>query len=70
MTTKTKVVCLLIAVVIGLTLVVVDVRSSSAKQPSERRLDEEALSRMDDEGGSNDPAVKPPDAARKAAPGS
>jgi hypothetical protein len=29
----------------------------SARQPSERRLDEEALSRMDDEGGSNDPAV-------------
>ncbi len=41
----------------------------SAKQPSERRLDEEALSRMDDEGGSNDPAVNPPGAARMA-PGS
>jgi hypothetical protein len=42
----------------------------SAKQPSERRLDEEALSRMDDEGGSNDPAVNPPDAEKTAAPGS
>jgi hypothetical protein len=38
----------------------------SAKQRSERHLDEEALSRMDDEGGSNDPAVNPPGAARKA----
>jgi quercetin dioxygenase-like cupin family protein len=37
---------------------------------AEHRLDEEALLRMDDEGGSNDPAVNPPDAARKAAPGS
>jgi hypothetical protein len=42
----------------------------SAKQPSERRMDEEALSRMDDEGGSNDPAVNRSDAARKDAPGS
>src|ERR1700751_323619 len=41
----------------------------SAKQPSERRFDEEALARMDDEGGSNDPAVNSPDAAKKAAPG-
>ena len=40
----------------------------SAQQPSERRLDEEALLRMDDEGGPNDPAVNPPDTARKAAP--
>jgi hypothetical protein len=32
----------------------------SAKQPSERRFDEEALSRMDDEGGANDPAVPRP----------
>jgi hypothetical protein len=42
----------------------------SAKQPSERRLDEEALLRMDDEGGSNNPAVNPPDQARKDAPDS
>ncbi len=41
----------------------------SAKQPSEHRLEEEALSRMDDEGGSNNPAVIPQDAARKADPG-
>ena len=40
-----------------------------AKQPTERRLDQEALSRMDDEGGANDPALNPPDAAGKAAPG-
>jgi hypothetical protein len=40
------------------------------KQPSERRLDEEALSRMDDEGGSDHPAVSPPEAPRKTAPGS
>jgi hypothetical protein len=39
------------------------------KRPTERRLDEEALSRMDDEGGSTEPAVNPPGAARKAAPG-
>jgi hypothetical protein len=37
----------------------------SVKQSSERRLDEEALSRMDDEGGSKDPAVNAPDAAGK-----
>ena len=41
----------------------------SAEQPSERHLDEEALSRMDDEGGSNDPALNPL-ATTKAAPGS
>ena len=39
----------------------------SAKQPSEYRLDDEALSRMDDEGGSN-ASMNPPDAAGKAAP--
>ena len=42
----------------------------SAEQPSERHLDEEALSRMDDEGGSNDPVVNPPATATKAAHGS
>jgi len=42
----------------------------SAEQPSDRHLDEEALSRMDDEGGSNDPAVNPPGTARRVAPGS
>jgi hypothetical protein len=40
----------------------------SAKQPSERRLDEEAVSRMDDEGGAPDAPVNPPGAA-KAGPG-
>jgi hypothetical protein len=43
---------------------------NSRKHPTERCLDEEALSRMDDEGGSTEPAVNPPAAARKAAPGS
>lgn len=43
---------------------------NSPKQPTERRLDEEALSRMEDEGGSTEPAVNPPAAAGKAAPGS
>jgi len=42
----------------------------SAKQPPERRLDEEAVSRMDDEGGAPDAAVNPPDAAKKVASGS
>jgi hypothetical protein len=40
-----------------------------AKQPTERSLDQEAVSRMDDEGGSNDPALNPPDTAGKAVPG-
>jgi len=42
----------------------------SAEQPSERHLDEEDLLRMDDEGGSNDPAANPPGTARTVAPGS
>jgi hypothetical protein len=42
----------------------------STKQPSERRLDEEAVLRMDDEGGAPDGAVNPPGAARTAGPGS
>ena len=43
--------------------------TKSAEQPSERRFDKDALSRMDDEGGSNEPAVNPPNAARKGALG-
>jgi hypothetical protein len=39
---------------------------STIKQPSGRRLDKEAVSRMDDEGGTPDAAVNPPDAAGKA----
>jgi hypothetical protein len=42
----------------------------SATKPSQRCLDDEALSRMDDEGGSNNPSVDRPDAAGEAAPGS
>ncbi|HEX4920760.1 MAG TPA: hypothetical protein VFV92_08475 [Candidatus Bathyarchaeia archaeon] len=36
--------------------------------PTQRHLDEEALSRMDDEGGAPDAAVSPPSTARKADP--
>jgi len=42
---------------------------NSPEHPTERRLDEEALSRMDGEGGSTEPASNPPTAARKAASG-
>jgi hypothetical protein len=42
---------------------------NSPEQPTERRFDEEALSRMDDEGGSSKLAVNPSAAARKAVPG-
>ena len=49
MTTKTKMICLLIAGAFSLTFAVA---SRSAKHLLERRLDEEALSRMDGEGGS------------------
>jgi hypothetical protein len=42
----------------------------SAKHPSERRMDEEALSRMDDEGGPNDPVVNLPNATGKVVSGS
>ena len=50
MTTNTKMmVCLLIGGACGLTFALA---STSAKHLSERRLDEEALSRMDGEGGS------------------
>jgi len=47
-----------------------DVPNSPSKRTTERRLEEEALSRMGDDGGSTEPAVNPPAAARKAAPGS
>jgi hypothetical protein len=33
---------------------------NSSEQPTKHWLDEEALSRLDDEGGSNDPAVNSP----------
>jgi quercetin dioxygenase-like cupin family protein len=38
--------------------------------PTELHLDEEALSRMDDEGGAPDASVNPPGAASKTGPGS
>lgn len=39
------------------------------KQPSERRMDDEAVSRMDDEGGTPDATVIPPGKVKKAASG-
>ena len=47
-------------------------KSHAAKSfsSSQRHFDEEAVSRMDDEGGAPDPAVNPPGAARKVSPGS
>jgi len=42
---------------------------NSPEQPTERRLDEEALSRMDGERGFTEAAVDQPAATRKAAPG-
>src|ERR1022692_4703173 len=44
--------------------------ASESFSSTERRLDEEAVSRMDDEGGAPDAAVNPPGVARKASPGS
>ena len=49
MTTNKKMIFLLIAGAFGLTFALA---SKSAKRLRERRLDEEALSRMDGEGGS------------------
>jgi hypothetical protein len=45
--------CLLIAVAFGMTVAMI---SKSSRRIAERRLDEEAVARMDDEGGSNVPA--------------
>ena len=44
--------------------------ASESFSSTQRHLDEEALSRMDDEGGAPDAAVNPPGAARKAGLGS
>lgn len=44
--------------------------ASESFSSAQRHLDEEALSRMDDEGGAPDAVVNPPDAARKTGPGS
>jgi len=44
--------------------------ASQSLSPAELHLDEEAVSRMDDEGGAPDSAVNPHVAARKARPGS
>jgi hypothetical protein len=43
---------------------------SESFSSTQRHLDEEAVSRMDDEGGAPDAAVNPPGSARKAGPGS
>jgi quercetin dioxygenase-like cupin family protein len=46
-------------------------KSDASKSSSDQQhLDEEAVSRMDDEGGAPDAAVNPPGAARKVSPGS
>jgi hypothetical protein len=44
--------------------------ASPSPSPTELHLDEEAVSRMDDEGGAPDAAVNPPGAASKTGPGS
>jgi quercetin dioxygenase-like cupin family protein len=44
--------------------------ASESFSSAQQHLDEEAVSRMDDEGGVPDAAVNPPGAARKALPGS
>jgi len=44
--------------------------ASESFSSTQRQLDEEAVSRMDDEGGAPGAAVNPPGAARKAGPGS
>src|ERR1700688_3731395 len=44
--------------------------ASQSLSPTELLLDEEAVSRMDDEGGAPDTALNPPGLARKARPGS
>jgi len=49
--------CLLTAVALGMTVAII---SKSSRRITERRLDEEAIARMDDEGGSNIPAPSVP----------
>jgi quercetin dioxygenase-like cupin family protein len=44
--------------------------ASESFSSTQRHLDEEAVSRMDDEGGAPDAAMNPPGVARKAGPGS
>ena len=44
--------------------------ASQSLSPAELHLDEEAVARMDDEGGAPDAAVNPPGAEGKAGPGS
>ena len=43
--------------------------TSESSSSTQRRLDEEAMSRMNDEGGSSGTAVNPPDATGRAVPG-
>jgi quercetin dioxygenase-like cupin family protein len=44
--------------------------ASESFSSTQRHLDEEAVSRMDDEGGAPDASMNPPGAARRAGPGS
>jgi hypothetical protein len=48
---------LLLTVGFGMTVAII---SKSSRRFAERRLDEEAVARMDDEGGSNSPAAAVP----------
>ena len=43
--------------------------ASQSLSPTELQLDEEAVSRMDDEGGAPDAAMNPPGVVRRAGPG-
>jgi hypothetical protein len=54
MNSKTIVGCVLIAVALGMTVAIL---SKSSRRFTQRRLDDEAVERMDDEGGSNNPST-------------
>jgi hypothetical protein len=57
MNSKTIWGCLLMTVALGMTLAII---AKSSRRSAEQRLDEEAVARMDDEGGSNNPASAVP----------
>jgi hypothetical protein len=57
MNSKTILSCLLMTVALGMTIAII---SKSSRRSVDQRLDEEALARMDDEGGANNPAPSAP----------
>jgi len=57
MNSKTIVGCLLIGVALGVTVALL---AKSSKRSVERRLDDEAVARMDDEGAVNNPTPSVP----------